>query len=69
MPVKKITADVAATYKVLIAGISRPGLSPALQGEMVAGATLGDAARVAKLLDAGRIALMTEDEAATDESH
>lgn len=45
----------AQQYKVLIAGISRPGQAPAFQGEIVDGDTLGDAKRIAKLLELGRI--------------
>lgn len=45
----------ALHYKVLIAGISRPGLAPAYQGEVVEGATLGDDARIQKLLELRRI--------------
>lgn len=48
-------------YRVLIAGISRVGREPLWQGAIATADEIGDAARVAKLLELKRIEVVTDD--------
>lgn len=69
MPSKPRTPDEGAhealppgtRVRVLIAGISRPGLAPAYQGEIVLVESLGDAAKAQRLLDLKRIEVVDDD--------
>ena len=66
MPTKKRpSVDMQARYRVLIAGIARPGKAPLFQGEIATGEEIGDEARVAKLLELKRIEV-TDDESDGD---